>query len=233
MPRCRRRARQRAFTLVELLVVIGIISVLIGILLPTISKARESANRAACLSNLRQTYFAFDFYALANRDQVPLGYRTGQKQFNSMVYSNTSNRLVLYGWLYTGGFINKPQAVYCPSEKKPQSGFNSPNNPWPPGPEGDPTKSTFAGYACRPDIELPDDSAALALATSTVTMPRLHAMKNKAILSDLTATPARVDTRHRDGINALYGDGSAKWVYRRAFSTDLAPCLTINAMYNP
>ena len=59
------------FTLVELLVVIGIIALLIGILLPALSKARESANRVACLSNMRQIGMGIFQYLNDNKDRFP------------------------------------------------------------------------------------------------------------------------------------------------------------------
>jgi prepilin-type N-terminal cleavage/methylation domain-containing protein/prepilin-type processing-associated H-X9-DG protein len=74
MPRFAPASLQRAFTLVELLVVIGIIAVLIGILLPAITKAQASSRSLKCLSNLRQIVQGLIAYSAQNNGYVVPSY---------------------------------------------------------------------------------------------------------------------------------------------------------------
>ena len=141
--------RHRGFTLVELLVVIGIIALLISILLPALNRARESANTIKCSSNLRTIGQGFAMYAAEHKQRLPAAYdyrgskitgsgagATQSPTFADLGYVHWSS--FLYGDSVPGRVVSE-QAFQCPSM---EDGGLVPTQPkpggWMPGqkPEG-------------------------------------------------------------------------------------------------
>ncbi|MBI4579917.1 MAG: type II secretion system protein [Planctomycetes bacterium] len=70
-PRSAGRAGRRAFTLIEVLVVVAIIALLVSILIPSLAAAREQAKRTLCASNLHQQQLAMNSYSKEHKDYLP------------------------------------------------------------------------------------------------------------------------------------------------------------------
>jgi len=96
-----------AFTLVELLVVIGVISILASLLLPAFGRAKEAGRATACLSNLRQAGIALQLYVQENGNRLPV------MRDRSL---NTSNDLPSPD-IVLSNQLGNVRVLRCPSDK--------------------------------------------------------------------------------------------------------------------
>ncbi|MBX3748320.1 MAG: prepilin-type N-terminal cleavage/methylation domain-containing protein [Verrucomicrobiae bacterium] len=129
--RCHGRTRRHpAFTLVELLVVIGIVALLTSLLLPALARSKDRTRSVACLGNLRQMAIAAEAYTLAHDDAYPIAYYT-------LVQDGVT---VAQAWDLTTRFENPPRVVpgllwegegteqvqQCPSFRGPANWLDDP-----------------------------------------------------------------------------------------------------------
>ena len=101
---------RKKFTLIELLVVIAIIAILAGMLLPSLSKAKEAGNTISCLGNLKQLYYYWTMYANDNDECVMAAYREDHNK--ARIWTE---------WILYDFFGSKQEGTYsklisCPSD---------------------------------------------------------------------------------------------------------------------
>jgi len=170
-------SRRSAFTLVELLVVIGIIALLIGILLPSLQKVREMANTTKCASNLRSCGQGIMLYISSNHGNIPASVTfAGAKYAGGQQYGpgGTQTKPDIFGQGYiswTSQIFSKPYDINDPAFAS-QSGWDIFTCPSLDG-GGVPPASTFAANLDGLTNEVPGALDAQA--------PRLAYMLNEAL----------------------------------------------------
>jgi len=103
-----------AFTLVEMLTLLGVVAILVSLLFPIFTSTVNSANSAKCLGNLRTIYPAIEAYANDNRNYLP-PYSTSQVTGANIPGSAD---LAWYQLLLAGGYLDSQKVLVCPATAK-------------------------------------------------------------------------------------------------------------------
>lgn len=120
------------FTLVELLVVIAVISILAAMLMPALARARESARRANCASNLRQVGMALEMYANEQEGNFP----TIQRYIGDNCAQKNTNVFMFDGLSVFPEYLTEARVLTCPSNPVARSQFFAGSWSRPDGPGG-------------------------------------------------------------------------------------------------
>lgn len=126
-----------AFTLIKLLIVVAIIAILAALLLPVLSRARNSAQRAVCLNNIKQQSVILHLYAQDCNSRLPaVQYNTpwGEDEcrypINSWMWSAGADRPMNWRIVELAGYLSDPRILYDNIDQKKYSGIDAQAAPW-------------------------------------------------------------------------------------------------------
>ncbi len=202
------RSRSGAFTLIDVLVSIAVISLLIGLMLPSISMVRESARKVICSSGMRQIGLGMNLYAEDNKDMLPSsvfldddGGRTARAMFPHLMDTIRTSPAEYedrvwgqwdgLGLLFYKGYISAAGVYYCPSHTG-DNGLEVYEDQW----NFDSSTEIIANYQYR-GIG-PDGQRHLYTMNSTA-----------ALVTDSLRTIE--DINHENGLNVLAAGLSVNW----------------------
>jgi len=208
--------RLKGFTLIELLVVIAIIALLMSILMPALSKARDQAKRAHCGGSIRQLALAGVMYSQDNKGKFPPGQAVIGKWgiYPVWIMNHRRNRgFIAHGVLFEAGLVKDPKIFYCPGNRNPDLKYGKHTAPnrgggWPKG--------------GRIPEDLPDTQAwiwstfhyrSLWSGSEWRALSSHKDNAGTALLADVFSDPKRgVKLHHKSGYNVGYVDGHVGFV---------------------
>jgi len=221
------RCQRCAFTLVELLVVIGIIALLISMLLPALNKARDQAQVTACSSNLRQVGQAIHMYANDNRQWIPPTFRDATPGINDFTpifspgnYLTRDKIRLLLVYPFGDGkqaYLPNADVFFCPNDDEIRgAGYERSHNGK--GFEGG-VYMTYQYYFCPEDGRTyagPGAYAPLARWKLGRTKPNVAVMADQGDDRAIVAGEFGTKFMHPNGSTVLHLDGHVTFCNRRA-----------------